>query len=149
MRYYRRHRQLSLFLRVAHILGLLLILASLAQSTMMVFHLQPFPLLAGVNGSRMELVALDVGLLGLAVIATLSAYQSRHMIMRLPPTSWQSQARTMVLLAVLPLCGLILALFIPPTRSIYGIAFAVSLLAIFVVMISSFVIFAGSQSTGE
>lgn len=149
MRYLRRYGQLSLFLRVANILGLLLSLAVLAQATTMVFHLQPFPLLSGVNASRMELVTLDIGLLDLAIIATLSAYQSRHMIMRLPPASWQTQARTLVLMAVLPLCGLILALYIPPTRSIYGIAFAVSLLAIFVVMISALVIFAGRQPAGE
>lgn len=129
-------------LRVVGILGFLCILASLVLSTAQVFHLHPFSLPTGVYSSRIQLVAMNLGLLGLAVIFTLNAYRMRHVNMRLPLATWQRQARTILFVAILPLVALTLALVIPPTLSIYGIAFGISVLAAVVTLVPSFVIIA-------
>ena len=139
MRYFRR---LSPFSRVTGALGFLLILASLALATVsLITSWSSYPHFSA-DSSRTELVAIDLGLLGLVFFTVLNNGTMRRQLDRRPYpfASWQSQTRIIMLLAAFPLCALTLAIFIPPTLSVYGIAFGASVLAAIVSLVGQFVL---------
>jgi len=87
------------------------------------------------NASRLEVIALNLGVLGLGCVGIVHVYNSRFRQPdreRFPLESCQSQARTMLALAAIPVCALVLALAIPPTASAFQFVFPVSLIGIFV-----------------
>ena len=139
MRYFRR---LSLFSRVAGTLGFLLILASLALATVSLIAFWSSHPHVAADDSRIQLVSMNFGILGLAVIAVLNANTIRRQLDRRPfsPASWQSQMRAIMLLAALPLCALTWALFVPPSFSVYGLAFGIDMLEAWVLLIALFVL---------
>lgn len=126
MRYFRH---LPPLLRMASVVGLLLILASLALSTALLFHVQPFLPQAAVDTSRMQLVSMNLGLLGLVVVIVILNHNIRFRQLataQFPLSNWQSQLLAIAVLWVLPLCALAVALFFPPSLRIYSIAFGIS-----------------------
>ncbi len=147
MRYFRR---LSPFSRVAGALGFLLILASLAlASVSLVTSWMSYPHFSA-DSSRTELVALDLGLLGLVFFTVLNNHTVRRQLDRrpFPSDSWQGQIPIIMLLAAFPLCALTLAIFIPPTLSVYGVAFGASVLAAMVSLVGQFVLILSWRSSG-
>ena len=139
MRYFRHMSPIS---RVFGAVGLLLILASFALASASLFmSWMSYPHVAA-GLSRADLVSMDLGLLGLAVIIVLNDRNIRRALDRPPfsPSSWQSQIRIILLVAALPLCGLSLAILLPPSLSIYGLAFGISALAACVLPVSIYVL---------
>jgi len=126
MRYFRR---LPPLLRVASLLGLLFPLVSLALLvSVVVTSPRSFSQLPPEPDFGRGLFALNLGLLGGACSCAVTTYSTRFRRPDgepFPLGSWQSQLRAIVLLAALPLCALVLALFIPPTPPAF---FLVSLL---------------------
>jgi hypothetical protein len=131
----RDFRRLPSLLRVASILGLLFSIASLVLFVAMIVvfitsrrsSLQP-----PADSSRMDDIALNLGMLGGACVFAVNAYRTRFRQMdrwsyRL--NSWQSQVRAIGALAMLPLCAIILAVVIPQDSLAYLLVFGVSMLA--------------------
>lgn len=140
MRYYRR---LPPFSREIWIVGLLLTVASLVLSTVLVFQIRPFYPLVSADATRMQLISMNLGMLGFAcLVGTIgSTFRLRQWDrLPLPVVSWQSQMRTIMLLAALPLCTLTWALFVPPSLRVYGLAFGIDMLEGWVVLIALFVL---------
>lgn len=135
MRYYRH---LPPFLRVVSVFGLALLISSL------VLFVALFAFFVGnhvgmtsrwpepPDDSRVSVIGLNMLLLGNACTAVVNTYTKRFRQPSqgpLPLTSWQSQARAIALMAMLPLCAIVLAALISPARTLFGLVFAVSLLA--------------------
>jgi hypothetical protein len=139
----RKFRRLSPFSRVAGALGFLLILASLALSTVSLGTLWSAYPRTPADSSRVQLVSMNLGMLGLAVFTVLiSNSMSLRQLARqpVPPASWQSQIRTIMLSAMLPLCALVWAFIVPPSLSVYGFAYGISMLAAWVLLVTLFVL---------
>ena len=133
----RNFRQLPPFLRAVSVVGLLLILASLALSTVLVFHIQPFYPPSAADSSRIQLVSLNLGLVGLIGGMLLTNYNIRMRQLGgipFPLGTWRSQAIALVVLTAAPLCGLILGLYIPPLTKAYGVAFGISVLGAWIAL---------------
>ncbi|HKW23341.1 MAG TPA: hypothetical protein VJO13_18305 [Ktedonobacterales bacterium] len=143
MRYVRRYRGLPMFLRVVNILGFLFFLASLALATVsLIMFSSSYPHIPA-DDERVRLVSMNLGMLGLACLTTTigSTFRlGRSDARSLPVASWQRQARNIMLFAALPLCALTLAMFITPSQSVYGLAFGISYLAAWVLLVGIFVL---------
>lgn len=133
----RNFRHLPPLLRVVSIVGVLLILASLALSTVLVFHIQPFFPQSDADASRLQLVSLNLGLLGLIGAMLLTNFNMRMRQLGgtpFPLDTWRSQMLALMVLTALPLCGLLLALVLSPALKTYGIAFGISVLGMWVAL---------------
>jgi hypothetical protein len=141
VRYFRR---LPPLLRVASLLGLLFPLASLALLIpLLVTSLPSFPLTPPDFGRR-GISALNLGLLGGACSVAVNTYSTRFRRPDRGPfllSSWQSQVRTILLAAALPLCALALALVAPliplPLAFVFWVVTVVSLLGAIVLLIAT------------
>jgi peptidoglycan/LPS O-acetylase OafA/YrhL len=134
-------RQLPLFLRVVGILGLLFPLASLVILLAMVVLF-----ITGGDVSRQRLAndprlivsVVNLNMLGLACGFAVNRYRTRFRQPNrrpFPLDSWQSQARTIALLAALPLCAIALAAVISPTQeAAILMLFAISALGVFALL---------------
>ncbi|MGZ3602489.1 MAG: hypothetical protein ACXWQ5_23320 [Ktedonobacterales bacterium] len=117
-------------LRVATILGVLSLLTALALLQFPLLVKLPFFPWRSVDASRVESIALNLIVLGLGSTSVLATYNIRFLQpdrRPFPLSSWQSQLRGIALVAVLPICGIVLALFIPPTSVAFAIVFLVTL----------------------
>jgi len=135
MRYFRR---LPPLLRVASLLGLLFPLASI----LLFAELFATSLSSSVDSSRVAMIALNLAMLGGACSVAVTTYSTRFRQPDpepFPLSSWQSQVRTLVLLAALPSCALVLAVFIPSTALAFALVFLVSILAAGVLFVASLV----------
>lgn len=131
MPFWRNFRRLPPLLRVVSIVGVVFILGSLALSTVLVLHVQPFFPLSAVDTSRIQLVSINLGMLGVIGAMVITNYTMRFRQMggtQFPLDTWKSQSIAILVMAALPLCGLVLALVIPPSLKVYGIAFGISIL---------------------
>jgi len=110
----RSFRRLPPLLRVASIVGLLCFLAAIG----LLIHFLTTGLDADRGAGRVVAIAGNLLLLGLACSFVAISYTTRFRGPdRAPPfplDSWQNQARAIALLALLPLCGIALALSLPP-----------------------------------
>jgi hypothetical protein len=144
----RSFRRLPPLLRVASLLGLLFYLTTLALLTdSCIMFLSSFPH-AYQDSSPMFIIALNLLWLGSACVFAVNGYSTRfHRSDRgpFPLDSWQSQVRAIALLSALPLCGIVLALVIPPTSLAFVVVFPISLLAAVVVIAAQIV---GVASSG-
>jgi hypothetical protein len=140
MRYIRR---LPPLLRMASLLGLLFPLASLALLvSWLVTGLRSFSRSPPEPDVGPGLFALNLGLLGGVCSCVVTAYSTRFRRPDgepFPLGSWQSQLRAILLLAALPSCALVVALFIPPTPPAF---FLVSLLDIAISLLGAVVLLA-------
>ena len=130
----RSFRRLPPFLRVVSVFGLLFPLTSLvlcaawpvSSITSWFMFLQ-----ASGNAERLFVIAGNLTMLGVACTFPISRYNLgvRQADSGGPVLldAWQRQARALALLGALPLCGIILALIIPPASSIFALAFVASL----------------------
>lgn len=113
MLYFRR---LPTFMRIARIVGLLCFLTALVLVGWIGITGLPFDLHAEREFQRICAIAISLVPLGTAFSFPSTTYISH---LRSPGTrafalhSWQQQARTIALLAALPICALTLAYFIP------------------------------------
>lgn len=136
-------RRLPLFLRVVGILGLLLPLASLVMFSAL---LVSFITVGAVsrqglaNDPRLLIIALNLGMLGLACTFAVNGYRTRFRQPNrrtFPLDSWQRQARAIALLAALPFCAIALAAVISPTQdAAVLILFAISALGAFALVLA-------------
>ena len=128
-------RRLPPVLRVASLLRPLFPLALFALFALMVTaeSWSPGPEVAYV--SRVAVIGINLGVLGLGCSVMVHVYNSRF---RQPGKesllleSWQRQLWTMLALAAIPVCAIALALVIPPTARAFQFAFPVSLIGVFV-----------------
>jgi len=87
------------------------------------------------NASRLEVIALNLGVLGLGCSAVVHIYNSRFRQLdraTFPLESWQSQVRNILALAVIPVCALVMAIVIPPTARAFQLVFLASIIGAFV-----------------
>lgn len=115
-------RRLPRFLHVVSTLGLLLDLASLVMFSALLVSF----ITGGVvsrqglaNDPRLLVIALNLGMLGLACTFAVNGYRTRFRQPNrgpFPLDSWQRQTRAIALLAALPLCAIALAAVISPTQ---------------------------------
>lgn len=128
MRYFRR---LPPVLRVASLLGLLFPLALIvAFMTLLITSLSSSHQ-SGVYASRVAVIALNLGVLGVACTSAVYTYSRRFREpdkRPYPLDSWQSQVRAILLAAALPICAIALAIIIPPTSLAFEIVFPVSII---------------------
>ncbi len=117
----RHFRRLPPFLQVVSILGPLLPTASLAvlipTITARILSLPLSAPLALWDSVHTVWIALNLTLLGGACTIVVNTYRARFRHPDrgpFPLSSWQSQARTLALLAALPLCALALTIASPP-----------------------------------
>lgn len=92
----------------------------------------------GIDASRVAIIAVNLGLVGLASDVVVRAYNARFRRpdrRPFPLDSWQSQARAILALAALPICALVLASVIPPTARIFQIVFPVSLIGVIALLV--------------
>ena len=138
MRNLRHIPRLPPLLRVVSIVGLLLPLASLVL--LMLDFLSRLPSDSEFN--RLLAIALNLTMLGVASTFAVGTYSKRFRRPDggpFPLGSWQSQLRAILLLAALPSCALVVALFIPPTPPAF---FLVSLLDIAISLLGAVVLLA-------
>lgn len=106
-------RRLPPFLRVVSAIGLLFIIAGL------MLQLNPHWLPFHAPQADLEVIALNLLILGLACSAVVTAFTRRlrqpDRRRRIPLDSWQSQARAVALAMVVPLCGFIVTLAASPS----------------------------------
>ena len=127
----RDFRRLPPLLRVAAVLGLMLPLASLALLSQMLVAALP-TLDWPSDFSRVSVVASSLVMLGLACTFVSTIYSTRFRYPQrrsFPLDSWQSQVRTIVLLAALPLCVFAWAIFVPATTPGFGNVYLLSIVA--------------------
>ena len=137
MRYFRR---LPPLLRVASILGLLFALASIVGFVEVIIAVLSSIPRSPVDPSRMLVIALNLGMLGLACNVAVNSYSMRFRQpdkRPFPLDSWQSQVRTILLLAALPIAALVLAVAIPPTSLAFGIVFPISIIGVIVLVVAT------------
>jgi hypothetical protein len=141
MRYFRR---LPPLLRVVSILGLLCALAaSVAFAQLFVRILYSL----STDSWRVLMIALNLGVLSGAcsfAVRTSSARLRQPDGRPLPASSWQNPAWAIVLVTALPLCALVLAVFIPPTAAAFGVVFPISMFATIMLLALRF----GAASSG-
>lgn len=90
---------------------------------------------AGVYASRVVVIALNLSLLGLGCTLVVRVYNLRFRQAGREPfplESWQSQVRTILALAAIPVCTLVLAIVIPPAAGAFELVFPASLIGVFV-----------------
>ncbi len=140
MRYFRRFPP---FLRVVSVMGLLLPIASLAiLVSAMIAKILSIALsvpLALWDASHITEVTVNLGTLGGACIFVVNTYRARFYQPDRTPVllnSWQSQARTLALLAALPLCALVLTLITPLDDLAYLLVMALSMLAVIMTLVA-------------
>lgn len=130
MRYFHR---LPLSLRVIGVVALLLSLASLVTiATLFVLSIMGGAVYRQelANDPRAFAIAVNLNLLGLACGFVVNRYSARFRqpnwrqipLDAFPPDSWPRQARTIALLAALPLCAITLAAIITPTQDVAVLA---------------------------
>ncbi|HET8909670.1 MAG TPA: hypothetical protein VFN11_22165 [Ktedonobacterales bacterium] len=128
----RNFRRLPTFVRVVDVVGIALAAAATVLFIVafaMQRELYPSTL---ADASRLQLIALDLGMLAGACVVVVRGYTRRFRQPGnepLPLDSWQSHVRAVALPGALPLSALTLAIFIPPTLGIYGLAFGISIIA--------------------
>ena len=139
----RHFRRLPPFLRAVSILGLLLPIAALALwIPAMITKIPSMALsvpLALWGSDRILGVVLNLITLSGACTFVISTYSARFRQPDRTPVllnSWQSQARTLALLAALPLCALVLILVIPTDSLAFLLALALSTLAVFMPLVA-------------
>jgi len=148
----RHVRRLPPLLRIVRIVGLLFIPTGIALGiTSFVTNRWSAPHAFG-DSARVWVIAMDVLWLSMACNFICLAYVTRVGRPGLGPfplDSWQSQVRAIVLLSALPLCGIALALVIPPTSAAVWIIIPLSLLATIemVVLLAAFGV--GMAGTGS
>jgi len=118
----REFRRLPPLMRVVRIVGLLFILSGAALLITSFVKSQSSAPPAFGDSARVWIIAM--GLLGLSLVCTFVCLAYRTRVGRpglgpLPLDSWQSQVRAILLLSALPLCGIALALVIPPTYELW------------------------------
>ena len=89
----------------------------------------------GVDASRVAVIAVNLGVLGLGCSAVVHIYNSRFRQLdraTFPLESWQSQVRNILALAVIPVCALVMAIVIPPTARAFQLVFLASIIGAFV-----------------
>ena len=136
MRYFghftRQYRRLPPLLRVASVLGLVFALTSL-----LVFVVSLVVFIASWAASsppsmesyRQTEIAVNLGILGGACTFTVNAYSARFRPGAREPfllDGWRRQARSILMLAALPLCAITLAIVISPDSIVFVLTFAVS-----------------------
>ena len=122
---------------MASVVGILLIVTSLALATVLFFHVQPFFPQSAEDTSRAQLVSMNLGLLGLAIVIVITNHNLRFRQMegaQFPLSNRQRQLLAIVALWALPLCALAVALFFPPSLKIYGIAFGITVFGAWVTL---------------
>ena len=145
MRYFRR---LPPLLRVASLLGLLFVLASLIVGiAALIVGIEAFtssPSSAPPADSfRLLLIGLNLGMLSGACSFTVNTYSLRFRRPDkglFPLESWQSQVRAISLLAALPLGALVVALVLP-------LGFATVFLTLGITLVAAIVVLGASVST--
>lgn len=141
MRYFRHRyfRHLPPLLRVASILGMLLPIASIALlGPALIAKALSFPL-ALSDFIRILGVAMNLNLLGLACAHVVNTYSERFRHPdrgTFPLNSWQNQARSLALLATLPLCALVLTLVIPLDSFAFLLASVTTILAAIILVVT-------------
>lgn len=88
-----------------------------------------------VWSSRMEVIAVNLGVLGLGSSLVVHAYNSRlrHLgAEAVPLASWQGQVKTLLALATIPVCAIVMAVVISPTVDAFQFVFPASLVGVFV-----------------
>lgn len=148
----RAIRRLPPLLRAVYGWGFLYILVSLALSTVLLFHIQPFSTLSEADTRRIQLISMGMGVLGLIDIIVVMTYNTRfHQPNRrsFPFDSWQRQALAIVLTSALPLCGLALAIVISPATKAYNFAFGISILGALALLVGMFVMIIRGQLAGS
>ncbi len=123
MRYYRRMPPL---LRVAGFLGVALPLAAFVLLMASLTLGQGTHFLSSADVHRLEVIALNLGLLGAACLVILFRRPDNGALLL---DTWQRQIRAIGTLSALPLFAIFLAITIPPTKSSFGIVFAASAFA--------------------
>jgi hypothetical protein len=141
MRSLRRYFwRLPLHLRVAGIVGVLLPVASLIWMVPVTVTDWSSPAQLQSDGYRVVALGLNLSLLGLACVLVLRIYCLRFRQpddeKTFPLSSWQSQVRAMTLLGALPLCGLVVALILPPILAVYFLELLIAGVAIVVAAVT-------------
>ena len=90
---------------------------------------------------RLIVIALNLGLLGVACTIIVNTYSMRFRPAAREPyllDGWRQQARAIILLAALPLCAITLAIVISPDSNLFMLTFAVSLFGAGVLLVAYF-----------
>lgn len=85
----------------------------------------------GLSASRVAVIAINLGVVGLGCSAVVYIYNSRFRQpdrATFPLASWQSQVRTMLALTIIPVAALVLAVAIPPTARAFELVFPASII---------------------
>lgn len=139
-------RRLPPLLRLASMLGLLCILAALllfGQLFATLLRLLP------LDSYRVLMMAMNLGMLGATYSFVVRHYTARFADQQsgpFPLGSWQSQVRTMMLVAALPVSALVLAAFIPPTASAFQVIFLISIIGAIISLVVGLSMVSGRQA---
>jgi hypothetical protein len=123
----RNFRRLPPVLRVASLLGLQF---PLPLFTLLLISNRWFFPQSGVYASRVAVIALNLGLVGMTCAHVVQTYSARFRQPGsgpFPLEAWQSQVRAIVLPTALTICAIILAVIISPTSSAFEIVFPTSI----------------------
>jgi len=94
-----------------------------------------------VYASRLAIIGINLGLLGLGCTLVVRTYRARvrqHGREPIPLESWQSQVRTILALTAVPVCALVLAVIISPTVGAFQIVFPVSIIGAIILPVVAF-----------
>ncbi|HEX5159857.1 MAG TPA: hypothetical protein VFW17_21795 [Ktedonobacterales bacterium] len=141
MRSLRRYFwRLPLHLRVLGIVGFLLPVASLIWMVPVTVTNWSAPAQLPSEVYRVVALGMNLSLLGLASVLVVRVYCLRFREpgdrKTFPLSSWQSQVRLMTLLGALPLCGLVVALILPPVFAVYFLELLIAVVALAVTTVS-------------
>jgi hypothetical protein len=136
MLFSRNFFRLPPLLRVASIVGLLFPFTAIALLVAaLVAAWRSFPQLPA-DFYRVLVIAVSLSTLGGAVSAVVNSYSLRFRQparASFPLKSWQSQVGAIALLAMLPLCALVLAFFIAPSSYAFWLVLLISLIGAVIV----------------
>jgi hypothetical protein len=133
----RNFRRLPPLVRIARPLGGLFVLISLVLLGWMLVTRLPDHLSLGMF--RLVNIAVSLSALGSALNLYAINYGRRFRttgVEDFPLSSWQNQARTIALLAALPICALALALFVPSSSPIVLFTGLVNVFACVVIILT-------------
>lgn len=148
----RSFRRLPPLLRVASLLGLLLVLAALVMFVeLLITTSMPTVPHWLADSPRMGVIALNLIAIGAAY-----DFPARLYLLRwhrpdsqpFPLDTWQSQVRAVLLVAALPLGTLVLAVVVPPTSLAFAGVFSISILEALVLFGAALLMNIGRQAVG-
>lgn len=128
-------RRLPPFLRIVNALGLLFVITALIMWAALFIANPLSSLLEPPNDSRVIIISVNLVLLSAACSGVVNTYAKRVRqpdAEPFPLDSWQRQALAIALMGALPLCAIILAALISPAGFLFGLVFALSVLAVVV-----------------